>query len=458
MFLKSFKIFLASTLILMLSCDNEKEDLQIGKVGFSSQDIIEIESATLPLGINIGVDTYNHSGGTVHVEVQGGTYGVDYTLNTGSDSFDLNIAKGAQIATFVLTPINDNTVDSNVDLVFKITSVSGGLEKSQDDEIVVKLLEDDVPTIGTISFASTSLQVNEDNTSENVIAINFNQPTTYGGTINITSSGDAVYGQDFSITGQTSGNFTITVPPLATSAEIRVSSIDELVADNNKNLTLTISSVTGGLQVQSPNATTITFIDNDIVPILINYVETFEGNTGTNYLGTLGYTVLPVNQSSNITTLMSANTTAASYSDVNNVSGTSNSGINLNYTAGSPLNSALAGDLDQVLISPNFNANGVVTFSLDYNFGFITQNNALVTFYYSTTYSGGAFNLSEWTVLGTDTGANMVATGTPVNIFKRRTFQVSPTNNFRFAIRVTQNINATNYRTRWRFDNFKLNN
>lgn len=459
---KTFKIalLLVSSLMIWSCTEKDEEQPVIGKVNFSKANLMEIESATLPLGINLQVDTYNHTGGKAHIEVVGGTYGQDYVLSTGSDSFDIDIQKGSQLATFTFTPLNDQIVENAIDISFVITNVTGGLALGTDKEFVLKLLDDDIPTIGTVSFSNTTFQVNENVTTDNVVSLAFNQPTTYGGTITIAASGNAVYGTDYTVQGQTSGNFTITVPPLANTAQFIVNSVDDTVSDLNKNVTFTITGVTGGLQFQSPNATTFTFIDNEVVPIPINYVETFEGFTGSStYLtNTLGYTVQTINQSANITTLMNANNAANGYADVTTVTGTSNNGINLFHNAGNPANNALLGDLDQVLISPNMTGNGNVTFSIDYNQAFTAQNNALVTFYWTTNYTPGPFNPAQWTQLGTDTAANMVAEGIATSAYKRRTFAITPQNNFRVAVRVTQNINATNYRTRWRFDNIKITN
>jgi hypothetical protein len=61
------KIYNTVSRILMLtllsltifSCvEKEEESDLIGKVSFSTNDLIEVEGATLPLNINLGVDTY----------------------------------------------------------------------------------------------------------------------------------------------------------------------------------------------------------------------------------------------------------------------------------------------------------------------------------------------------------------------------------------------------------------
>jgi hypothetical protein len=59
--------------------------------------------------------------------------------------------------------------------------------------------------------------------------------------------------------------------------------------------------------------------------------------------------------------------------------------------------------------------------------------------------------------MGTETAANMDSEGFGNNVFKRQVFNINPSANFYIAIRVSQTIDATNYRTRWRFDNLKVN-
>lgn len=448
------------------SCDEKEELQQTGKVSFTTNDIIELESATQALTLNVGVDTYGHQGGTVHVEVTGANYGTDYTLSTGSSSFDIKLDKGKQVGTFSITTINNIFVDGPKELTFTITNTTGDLILGNDTELKVKLLDDDVPTIGTATFVNTSINVNEEDTTNKNIRIEFNNPATYGGTISIATTGNAVLGTDYSIQGQTTNNFTITVPPYATSAQFVVNSIDDSILDYNKTATFTITGVTGSLQFATPYITSVKFIDGEIVPVSINQLHDFEASTGSTYLtSTLGYAVKSVTQSPGITTLMVSNTTANAYAAANGtvsatgvVTGTSNSGINLNFTAGSPANPALLGELDQVLISPNFTGNGNVTWSVDCSSSFTAQNNALVTFYWSETYNGSTFNLSEWTELGTTTAAELVAAGQITNGYIRKTFGLSPQNNFRIAIRVKQTITDTYYRTRWRFDNIKLTN
>lgn len=60
------------TLLLIASCDEDDEVLnQTGNVSFTLEELVEIENATIPLNVNIGIDNFNHSGGAIEVSITG---------------------------------------------------------------------------------------------------------------------------------------------------------------------------------------------------------------------------------------------------------------------------------------------------------------------------------------------------------------------------------------------------
>lgn len=452
------KKILALTLVIstLFSCNEKEEDpIEIGVVNFATDKIIETEAATQPLIINLGINSYYHQGGTVHIDVTGANYGTDYTLSTGSSSFDLEIKPGKLISTFSITTLNNVLVEGSKNLTFTITSATGGLQVGNNNTFQFTILDDDVPTIGTVNFAQANHSIAENSTTPLTVNIDFNQISTFGGTINIAATGSAVFGTHYTIAGQNSSNFSVVVPPYSNSASFTLTPINDSVLTLYKNATFTITGVTGALQFQSPFTTTVSISDDEFVPTPINYVETFEGyTTGSTYLTTLGYTTQNLS-TSGITATFGANTNVGNYADVNNVLATSDKGVNLFYNAGSPATGTL-GLLDQVLISPVMNGTGNITLSFDLRYGFLSQNNANVKFYYSETYTGGTFDPNQWTEIGSETAQDISNGGVSTSQYKRKTMSISPYQNFRFAIRVSQNISQTNYRTQWRFDNFKV--
>ncbi len=567
-------LFIAAILVLSLSaCEDDDENLNgIGKVTFPIANLMEVENATNALSINIGIDDYIHSGGTIEVAITGGDYGVDYETSQGSGSFVLDIAAQALVSTFSLRPVDDEISEDNLQLTITITNVTGALELGDDTVLNFTIIDNDDPLIALVGFENAIEQINEEQINSTSIQIPFDQATTDGGTISVSSSGDAIYGEDFTIDGEASGDFVITVPAGATSASFALQPIDNTVFEANKSVSFSIDEVSGGLgtgvttqsmitivnddsppnpvidfsasnvlnytenagtitlnfdisQVTTEDATieltttgsadaadynfsgsttnpysfvipsgatsgsvditivddtdieaeetividitsvsggldvglnlqtqTITITDND--DVAFNYVETFETVSDLPSSGFEAF-LLPA-QDLPGTKLFKYNVNAGKYADVDDENQTSDTGLVVFYNTTQNGN----GVLDNIVITPLMQVSGVVNVSIDLSYAQAPAvNNAVVTFYYSETYNGsGTWNEADWSVMGTETAADMNAEGFSTNDYKRKVMSISPSTDFYVAVRVNQTIDATFTKTQWRLDNFKVNN
>ena len=559
------------------SCEEDDENVNgTGTVGFSFTELIEVESATSSLTLNIGIDNFNHSGGTIDVLITGANYGSDYETSTGSESFTLEVAPQSLVANFTITPVDDQIIEEDKVLTIALTGTSGALELGESNTLTFTILDNDNPLVALVAFENETLNIEEDNTSNTLINIPFDQATTDGGTINISSSGDAVFGTDYSINGQTSGDFTLTVPGGATSASFEIQAIDNPDFATDKIAVFTLNDATGGLSLGATTQTSIT-IENDDLPAnpiidfsasntlmynedagtatlnfdisqattadatielttsgtaaaadfnfggstanpyvftiasgattgsitltivedsdiesdetiivdissvtgglvigttllsqtititdndatIFDYTETFESNDASlTYLNdVLNFQNVLATQTVDPTRVIGLITNAGSFSDVDNVNSSSDNGLNLFYNTGS--DSSLNGIMDNVVITPVLTGSGPMNVSVDAAYAFRNQNSANITFYWSQTYdgSGGTFNEADWTIMGTETAADMFAEGLGNNAYKREEFTIDPTADFYIAIRVNQTVDDSNYRLRWRFDNFKV--
>ncbi|MFD1062255.1 Calx-beta domain-containing protein [Winogradskyella litorisediminis] len=565
-------VLLALLLLLVSSCkDDDNEVNGTGIVEFSLENLAEIENATSSLNVNIGVDSFNHGGGTVDVTISGGVYGTDYETSQGADFFTLDIDAQSLLATFSLQPIDDELIEENQDLTITLSNATGNLNLGDNTALTFTIIDNDDPLIAVVGFEVSQSQIQENATDSNQINIAFSQETTDGGIISITSSGDAVFGTDYSIVGQTTSDFDLVIPAGATSASFEVQSIDNSVFGADKDIvfsisgvdgglsigtetthtltienddlppnpiidfdatntltynedagtitlnfelsgtttsdatvelttsgdadasdfnfngsnanpfvlnipsgsssasvdisilddsdieldetiTLTISSVSGGLDAGvSLQSQTITITDNDFVPF--NYVETFESITN---LSDIGYETVLIGQDPSFPngSVLKYHNKVNSYTDVNDVSLTSDNGMQIFHNI-----SGGAGILDHMVITQQLVGSGSMTVNLDvaYITG-INKNTTEITYYYSDTYSGsGSFVESEWNVMGTATAASLDAEGIARTQFKREAFTINPTGNFYVAIRVFQDVNPVNDVVQWRFDNFQVN-
>lgn len=303
------------TLLLIASCDEDDEVLnQTGNVSFTLEELVEIENATIPLNVNIGIDNFNHSGGAIEVSITGGNYGVDYETSTGDANFTINVEQRSLLASFSVTPLNNDTIDGNLDLVITLVSTSGSLALGETTSLQFTILDDDDPLIAIADFENATGNLQENDTNNYTINIPFNQPSTDGGTIEITASGDAVLGTDYTIVGQSASPFTVTVAPGAASASFDITAIDNAVFEADKSATFTINGVTGGLEAGVTTSTTITIENDDLPP---NPVIDFSATNTSSYDENAGTITLNFELSSTTTADATIEITTSGMADAN---------------------------------------------------------------------------------------------------------------------------------------------
>lgn len=150
-----------------------------------------------------------------------------------------------------------------------------------DDSVLnFTIIDNDDPLIALVGFENATEQINEDQISSTSIQIPFDQATTDGGTITVSSSGNAIYGTDFTIVGETSGDFVISVPAGATSASFAIQPIDNTVFEANKTVSFSIAEVSGGLGIGVTTQSVITIVNDDTPP---NPVIDFSASNVLNY-------------------------------------------------------------------------------------------------------------------------------------------------------------------------------
>lgn len=562
-----------ATLLFVFSCKDDDDNLDgTGVVSFFLDELVEIENATIGLAINIGIDEYNHSGGTIDVSITGANYGTAFETSSGSSEFTLEVSPQTLTASFSIMPIDDELIGPDKVLTISLTNATGALELGDETTLTFTILDNDDPLIALVAFENATSQIQEDDSNATSIIIPFDQATTEGGTLTVSSSGDAVFGTDYSILGETSENFIISVPAGATSASFDIQPIDNSDFEADKSVTFSIDEVSGGLSLGVQTETIVSIVNDDVPPnpvvdfsavnaltynedtgtvtlnldltgqtsadaiveittsgsadasdfnfsgstsnpytftipsgattgslditiiddsdlesdetIILNitsvtggldagvniqsqtititdndtasfsYVETFETASD---IESVGYEVILVDQDLPDNRVLKYNNNANKYADVNDVTLDSDTGIQIFYN----ITNDGEGLIDNMAISPLMNTTGNISASIDvaYVTGPTNGNNAVVTFYWSDTYTGsGNFVDSEWSILDSETAADMNGEGISSGDFKRKEFNFSTSDSFYIAVRITQTMTATQDKTQWRFDNFKVNN
>ncbi|WP_452603228.1 hypothetical protein [Pontimicrobium sp. MEBiC06410] len=329
-----FLLYSILAIVFIFSCEDDDENLNgTGIVNFTLDELVEIENATIPLNINLGVDTFNHGGGTVDVSISGANYGTDYETSGGSANFSIEIGQGSLSSSFSLTPIDNDTIDGNLNLTITITNATGALTLGENTTLQFTILDDDDPLIAIVGFENATGTLQENDATNYLINIPFNQASTDGGTITITASGDAVFGTDYTVVNQTASPFTVTVPAGATSASFEMTAIDNTVFAANKTATFTITEVTGGLATGVTTATTITIENDDSPP---NPVIDFDAANTLTYNEDAGTITLNFNLSGATTADATIELTASGTADTSDFNfGGSNSPYSFVIPAGS---------------------------------------------------------------------------------------------------------------------------
>lgn len=255
------------TLTFIVSCEEDDNALNgTGKVGFTLSELVEIENATSGLTVNVGINDYNHAGGTISVSITGADYGSAYETSEGSANFILDVAPQALVSTFSIIPVDDDLIQDDKVLTITLTSTTGALEIGENSTLTFTIIDNDDPLVAIVGFENATAQIQENDSNSTSVIIPFDQATTDGGIITISSFGDAIFGTDYTVIGQTSGDFIINVPGGATSASFDIQAIDNSVFEADKTVTFSISEVSGGLSAGVTTETTITIINDDLPP------------------------------------------------------------------------------------------------------------------------------------------------------------------------------------------------
>jgi hypothetical protein len=242
---------------------------------------------------------------TVNYATANGTAsaGSDYTAASGT----LTFVPGEQSKTIAILVSGDTAVEPDETFTVGLSGASGATIGT--GSATGTIVNDDV-VVPSISISNTS--VTEGNTA-NVTAtftVQLSAATTRTVTVNwATSAGTATADVDY-----VSANGTVTFPAGTTTQTISVTVRPDTLDENNETFTVTLSNPGNGT-IGTATATG-TILDNDATPsIVINNVQTSEGNSGTKLL-TFTLTLSAAsgrNVSVNFTTANSSATATSDY-------------------------------------------------------------------------------------------------------------------------------------------------
>ena len=210
------------------------------------------------------------AGGAAFVDGPGGT-----AKPKAKDTLTFTTSNWSTAQTVTITGQNDNIVNMGGERTRTIThTIEAGhgdgrkyrpvaLTTFSIPSVTVTVTDDDTPSTPEANFAASASSAAEGAGTQN-IAVNLSPAPSGNVTVNYTLSGGATRGTDYSISGVSSNNGTITVGTSGT-ASIPVAITDDSTVESNETVILTLGSGTG-YNVGTTRAThTLTITDNDRV-------------------------------------------------------------------------------------------------------------------------------------------------------------------------------------------------
>ncbi len=202
--------------------------------------VIEGDTTT---NYTVSVDQPTTAALTVNLSYSG--VAIDGTDYTGVAQ--VTIPSGSTSTTFNIATIDDNIAEGSELFNVAISSVTGGgfelvaadpIVNNVDTTITDEPQPDPHPQTAYVSIVGPAGVIEGDTTTNYTVSVD--QPTTAALTVNLSYSGVAIDGTDYTGVAQ------VTIPSGSTSTTFNIATIDDNIAEGSELFNVAISSVTGG--------------------------------------------------------------------------------------------------------------------------------------------------------------------------------------------------------------------
>ncbi|NCQ76391.1 MAG: hypothetical protein GPI98_23360, partial [Microcystis aeruginosa W13-13] len=197
---------------------------------------------------------------------------VTLTRSNGSDGTDynntqvtVNFANGETSKTVNIPIVNDTQFEPDETVNLSLSNPTGGATLGTQTTAVLTILNDDLPQPGRISLNNINYTVNENGTA-NITLTRTNGSDGEVSVILTPSNGSATAGDDY-----TNTPITVTFVNGQTSKTVTIPITDDSIYELTETVNLTISNPTGGATLGTQQTATLSIIDNDAVPGVIQF-------------------------------------------------------------------------------------------------------------------------------------------------------------------------------------------
>ena len=249
--------------------------------GDAGNDLIKASSSLAALALSINGDAGNDTiiGGLSNDILTGGDGGDLFVIsrNAGSDTITdfvkgtdlIGLAGNLTFGDLSISAASSNitTITAGGQVIATLLGISAA-SLTNSDFVAFTIPEQPSPGTGTFAFSSSSFSTNEDGTAIASITIVRTGNTTGTASVLITPSNGTATGGTAPLVSPTdfdNSPITVNFAPGETSKTITVPILNDAIAEPDETINLSLSAITGGIAIGSPNTATLTIIDNDTV-------------------------------------------------------------------------------------------------------------------------------------------------------------------------------------------------
>ncbi|NCR15536.1 MAG: aggregation factor core protein MAFp3, isoform C, partial [Microcystis aeruginosa SX13-11] len=235
-----------------------------GVIQFSNGTYSINENGTPVTAVTLTRSNGSDGAVSVRINLTNGTATAPSDYN--NTAITVNFANGETSKTVTIPIVNDNQFEADETVNLTLSNPTGGATLGTQTTATLTILNDDLPQPGTISFNSNSYTVNENNGTAN---ITLNRSGGSDGEVSVIltpSNGSATAGDDY-----TNTPITVTFANGQTSKTVTIPITDDSIYEPTETVNLTISNPTGGATLGTQQTATLSIIDNDAVPGVIQF-------------------------------------------------------------------------------------------------------------------------------------------------------------------------------------------
>jgi len=230
------------------------DDDASGAITVTATDSVATESGPTTGAFRIARSGSTASDQTVHFQIIG-------SASSPSDYLPLPrsvvIPSGDAFVDLLVTPVNDDTHETNETVVVNLTSAPGGRLSTPDLASVIIVDDDDSSILPIVTVEATDANASEPGTDTATFTIRRTGETTDSLLVNFTVGGTATSGTDFFSLGTSA-----TIPIGSAETTVTLTPRDDAVFESNETIVVTLT-MTGAYRVGDGASATTILSDNE---------------------------------------------------------------------------------------------------------------------------------------------------------------------------------------------------